>query len=50
MFRMVVDIDHIQIKFEYQSHWVKATVIERKLILVPGHHFHLLLSFNLLIR
>ena len=38
---MVLHLDHIYVKFEYQGHWVKVKVILWKmLILVPGHQFN----------
>ena len=41
-FRMVLHLDHIQVKFEYQGHWIKAKVIWKMLILLPGSQFNLM--------
>ena len=40
---MVVHLDHIQVKFEYQGHWIKVKVTLVKLIILTvGHQIVLL--------
>ena len=31
---MQVHLDHIEVKFEYQGHWVKVKVIREKMIVL----------------
>ena len=39
---MLVHLDHISGKFEYQGHWIKVKVTSWKMvILLPGHQFNL---------